>query len=344
MTTEQIQAMVVWFIFWLILFVIAPARALKAGFIVDDPPLSLKLGPFKALRVLALIAALSVGYMMPLELNLSRVNYGDLISRIIAGDLMGPVLAIALMLIGFWAVPEMTARGRISRGEAPGEWLTPALVYFRWVWMGLVLLTILGVPQAIDAIWDLLGFPLGMTQGAILPLAGMLFFMLWWGLPGMRVATAADDADPHAISSLSTVRWRGLPAFISYMAGRRSRGGKSKARDSEKLCPSCMRPIDHIEDYEGLRFDVCPHCSEVIPPVYKMSDYIEHLAERIAELAGRPSMKRHRGERQTRRALYAAATARDRSAAADLGHQGPEQHRHLRAAQAPGRLLQIDGR
>ena len=44
-----------------------------------------------------------------------------------------------------------------------------------------------------------------------------------------------------------------------------------------------MRPINNVELYESLKFDCCPHCGEITPPVFSIEDYIKNFAEKIKE-------------------------------------------------------------
>src|SRR5690606_536596 len=105
-----------------------------------------------------------------------------------------------------------------------------------------------------------------------LPVIGAVFYLLYWGFPGMAVARAAEGGDPRAIGSLRNVRWSGLIAYVRYaMGGKPKTSGGDDA--AHKLCTSCMRPIDNIDDYESLSFGTCPHCGEVIPPVFSVGDY-----------------------------------------------------------------------
>ena len=266
---EKIPSLAAGLVIWAWFFAWAPSRCFKAGIALEDPPIFLKLPPFKWFQRLALLGVIFIA----LQLDL-----GKTISEIAPDRLIGPAVAALLSIILLFALPEMTAHGRIQREESPGEWKTPMLVLFRWIWLGLMLLLALpGVEEFFGGV--------SPAVGAGLAVAGALIFLLWWGLPGMAVARLAEDDDPLAISILSTVRWIGLPAWLRFKIQSGS-GGKVSAKSGEqKLCPTCMRPIDAIDAYESLKFDACPHCTELIPPVFNIEDYIKHYADRIKELS-----------------------------------------------------------
>jgi type II secretory ATPase GspE/PulE/Tfp pilus assembly ATPase PilB-like protein len=293
---DQIQSVILGTLFWAWIFLWAPSRAMRVGIALDDPPLGLKMQPFKLIRFLGLIGALYVAYAMAPEWNLSEIDYAGLLSQLATGQQLAPLLAIGLTLLLLFILPEMTARGRLRQNEPVGEWLTPALVYFRWTWLAVATMASMTIHQNIPLLSDLLGVPLNEFSGAGIPLAGALFFLLWWGWPAMRVARLAESEMPQAIGALSRVRWLGLPAYLRFALG--ARGGQVERKPgARKLCPSCMRPTDNVEQYESLRFDNCPHCKELIPPAFGIEDYIKHYAEKVRALG----MSKAGGKRQTLR-------------------------------------------
>ena len=52
---EKLQSLGVGLFFWLWFFILAPARSFKAGVALEDPPFFFKVGPFKWIRILALL-------------------------------------------------------------------------------------------------------------------------------------------------------------------------------------------------------------------------------------------------------------------------------------------------
>ena len=269
-----IEALVTAVVFWAWFFILAPARAFKTGIELEDPPIFFKMSAFKGLRFLALIAVLGAGFLFKDDFAQLKLIDSLQDPKKIPGLILGALLCLLLL----WGLPEMTARGRVKREESPGEWRTPMLVLFRWIWLGLLLLVYL--PLA-DATGDQYDVPLGGG----LALAGAIVFVLWWGLPSMRVARIAQsDDDPHAMASLARVRWVGLPAWFQFVIQRLGRDRADAKSGTHKLCTSCMRPIDNIDAYGALRFDACPHCGEMIPPAFSLEDYIQYYATRMQEI------------------------------------------------------------
>ena len=55
-------------------------------------------------------------------------------------------------------------------------------------------------------------------------------------------------------------------------------------------------PIDQIDFYDSLKFDACPHCNELIPPVYAIEDYIHHYADLVKDMSDAKAEGRKRGK------------------------------------------------
>jgi general secretion pathway protein E len=277
----QIISMVILFLAWILLFVVAPARAFQLGLIQEDPPLFFKLRPFRVIQVLALAGMVALGYTLPADWF--NRNVGDLAAELMDANL-GALIGLAGTLLLLFAFPEMTARQRLARDESAGEFRTPMLVLFRWVWLGVVLLAGLGFLGHLPVLEEFIAYPVGIVPGVALAAGGALLFIIWWGVPGMMVARLAEQEDPHAITALPTVRWWGLPAWLMFGLKRGFRSKNKYESREHKLCPTCMRPIDLIEMYDSLRFDVCPHCKELIPPVFSLEEYIRHYSDLVREM------------------------------------------------------------
>ena len=319
LTPEQIASMILAFALWIALFVMAPARAFKVGLVQEDPPIFFKLRGFRFLQTLALAGMVAGAWWWPLE-TLANMNVGG-----IAGGLtsvyLGSVVALGLTLLLLFIVPEMTAAQRVKRDEPAGEFRTFTLVLFRWAWLAATVMACLGFWQRFPAVEEFLQHPLSVPEGAAFALLGALFYLFWWGLPGMRMARQADHDDPHAIAAFPGVRRWGFPAWFLFSIRRGFKAKPKIDHRTQKLCPTCMRPIDQVEKYDSLRFDACPHCNEVIPPVYAIEDYIRHYAERYVTLMdggkrkGRPA--RHESD-IIQRILRATLTMALRERATDL--------------------------
>jgi general secretion pathway protein E len=283
--TSIILAIIVWYI----LFVMAPKRSYAVGVELDDLPLSLKMKPFQLVRMAMLVALALGAWSLPAHYVITPAAPNQLVGEATDGRLNGPLLAFALHFILMFAFPFMTARERAKRDEPPGEWLTPALVFYRWAWLGLLLLVSLNLyPDILEAIF---GYPLNLAWGIGLPLLAAMVYLLYWGLPGMATARRAADGDPQAIDALSHVRWLGLPAWLALLRRDRRVASGTQRGSERKLCPSCMRPIDAIDLYENLKFDACPHCNELVPPVFTLEDYIRGMADRLIEINSSQSEK-----------------------------------------------------
>jgi type II secretory ATPase GspE/PulE/Tfp pilus assembly ATPase PilB-like protein len=89
------------------------------------------------------------------------------------------------------------------------------------------------------------------------------------------------------------VRWVGLPAWLGFLlSAPRKRRRSATASGDHKLCPSCMRAIDDIEEFASLDFDHCPHCKELIPAPFTAPQFITHCAERIMAAKAMATSKR----------------------------------------------------
>ncbi len=276
---EQIQALIVAFLCWAWFFALAPWRSIKTGVAVDDVPLILRMKPFKILSFMMLIVFLAVAWVIPFPMRLQDVPWGAFVADFAGGAHMPGLGAIVVLWVLLWVWPGLTAKSRMKNDDPPGEWMTPMLTFFRWTWLGIVLLAISGFWQQLPLVEDLLSNPMTMPQALILAVAGPVFFILWWGLPSMKIAQRVSDDDAAAASVLTIVRWYGLPAWFKFVLTNRAPKG-SKEDHSHKLCPSCMRPIDNPEKYDTLQFDACPFCKELIPPAVRLEDYITHYADK----------------------------------------------------------------
>ena len=315
-TEIQIATMITAGLLWFIFFVLAPARAVKVGLALDDPPVFFRRRIFRVIQVAALAAMLGVAYLEPLD-SLARVTFGEVMSGL-GNVYLGSLIAFVATLVFFFGIPEIVAGQRIRREEHPGEMRSPTLTLCRWIWVGVALVLCLGVPF----FEDLVGFPIALGTGVAIGVAGPLLYALWWGLPSGQLARMAEADDPHAIHALPKVRRYGLPAWLAFKMQRGfHRKVKMEAR-THKLCPSCMRPIDQVEMYDSLKFDACPHCNEMIPPVYALEDYIRHYADLFKSMSDSGGKRKGRLGRHesdaVQRILRATLTLALRERATDL--------------------------
>jgi type II secretory ATPase GspE/PulE/Tfp pilus assembly ATPase PilB-like protein len=267
---------------WAWFFVLAPARSFKVGVEVEDLPVFFKMGGFKLSRYIFLGLFIFVGWAAPIDpvKQLDTMIFN-------AGDVTAIPLAIGLTLFVLFLFPYAVAGARQRKGVAPGAWRTPMLALYAWTWLGVVILFVLGIPQAwFPPLTDVVGQQLDINVALGLSLGGGLFYLAWWGLPGASVSRKAAVGDAHALSDLPAVRWWGFPSWVSHLfttpRNRRIPEKDASGKD-RKFCPSCMRAIDNIDDYASLDFDHCPHCKELIPAAYALKDYIVHCAAEAAE-------------------------------------------------------------
>ena len=85
---------------------------------------------------------LAVAHTIPLDW-LTQISAGEFFNKLLNSNL-GSVVALAISILLLFVVPEMTVRQRLQREENPGEFRTPMLVLYRWVWIGIVLLALVG--------------------------------------------------------------------------------------------------------------------------------------------------------------------------------------------------------
>lgn len=298
---RMIESLVLAAAFWAYFFLWAPFRALKTGVKVNDPPFSLRMKAFQVVRAAALLVMLYVAYELPLQKDLRELDWAGHLQRLAEGETLGPPMAILITLLILFAFPEMTSRDRIKRDEPPGEWCTPALTLFRWTWLGVVILAVTHFWQQLPVLEDWLGTPLEFTPSLLLPFAGALFFLIWWGLPGAAISSEADRGSPKAAEYTSRVRWVGMPAYLYYQLVLVRQAEHQDRQGEEKYCPSCMKPIQNMELFENLQFDACPHCHEPIPPVFTIEEYIYHHTERYLWLQQAREKKKKTPLRKTSR-------------------------------------------
>ncbi len=341
----QIEGVVLGLIFWFWFFFLTPERAVRAGVVLQDPPLFFRMATYKLIRLLAFFACAGVGYLTaPTDAN--RAYSTKLLAA--APNILqytGVLLAIGLTLLLLFVIPSLVAWQRRNKDEHPGEWLTVTLVFYRWLLLGSILtasIWLIGQMDPRSAGTDdavLIGIP---------PLATILY-VLWWGWPAMSVAKLAAQSEPIAIDALAGVRTWGVPLWIGFLVHRSSQKKRLARGDgsSQKLCPSCMRPIDQVEFYESLDFDACPHCKEVIPPIFGLNEYVMHYSQRAAEIAemrqgnlkGKKAREADRFEHDTvQRILRATLTMAVRERGTDL-HFVNEQGRFLVRCRTDGVLF-----
>ncbi|MEN6626648.1 MAG: GspE/PulE family protein [Candidatus Sumerlaeia bacterium] len=343
-TPTQIQGVILGVVIWCWFFLLTPERALRAGIVLQDPPLYFRMAGFKLLRMLAFFGCAAMGFFLPLEYDLMNLDAPTIASDTFQGVYPGPLLAIGLTLLLLFIIPTAVTWTRQRRDDHPGEWLTVSLVFYRWFWLGVVLLACVGWPALLG-----MGTPLNETFGLALPLIATILFFLWWALPSWAVASLAEKAEPIAIDALAGVRLWGLPKYLMFIISRSSQKKRFARGDgtSQKLCPSCMRPIDQVEFYESLDFEACPHCKEVIPPIFQITDYIEHYSQRATEIAearqtetkGRKAREADRFEHDViQRIMRAALTMAVRERGTDL-HLVTEGGRFLLRCRTDGVLF-----
>ncbi len=283
LTTTDYQAICVGIFFWAWFFVWAAGRSFKAGLLYEEPPVYFRHRNYKFARILFLpimvYGFFGVGYGDLIE----GENLVDLFGDVVQGVYMGPVAGVLVAAALLWGIPILMMRRRMRHEENPGEWGTAAFVFFRWCWLGLILLLSIGYFQVIEFFDGLLPFPIDPGTGAAVAGGGGVLYLLLWGLPSSLVARNAAQAEPAAVDMLPTVRWIGLPAYVVYLTRRRTRTSVTKRDGPQKLCPSCMRPTNDLGRYESLQFENCPHCGEVIPPVFTINDYVLHYSELVEE-------------------------------------------------------------
>jgi type II secretory ATPase GspE/PulE/Tfp pilus assembly ATPase PilB-like protein len=283
LSTESIEAMILMIFLWLFCFVLAPGRAFRVGVSLDEIPVQLKMRWFKYFSLSMLLLFLGIGYRFPVVSNLSltSADWGTVIYAVLGMQVPGLVLLPVLLIVLLFLVPAMTARGRIRNDEEPGEWLTPPLVYYRWVMLGLALVACTGYYAGIEIFYGFLPYPMPLFWGILIPVSAALFYLVYWGIPGMKINSMADQGHPRAIDSLPRIRWTGLAGYLRFVISERRKNGIDDS--VHKLCTSCMRVVDNLQDYENLEFDKCPHCEEIIPPVFTLEDYIINYSDLIGK-------------------------------------------------------------
>lgn len=276
MLTPAIQSLLWGVLLWAWLFILSAMRAYRTGIAMDDPPLGFKMMGFKALRIVALLACAGGGYVMALDFHLD--DFGWWSNRLDDGTLLGPVIGAGLILGLLFAYPAMmVAQGR-KKQEPAGEWLTVTLVFYRWFMLGAVFWGLLA---------GLAGDPVIGGDPVLAVICGFipaLIYPLWWGLPAAALARAAADRNPRAAAALGRARRRGLPVWLGWRLSERKRGKTDEVEEEHKLCPSCMKPIDRVDEYISLDFDACPHCHEMIPPVFEIKAFIQDRVKLFFEL------------------------------------------------------------
>ncbi len=344
----QIQGLILGVLAWAWFFWLVPERAFAVGIVLQDPPLFFRMASYKLLRLLALLGLAAFGFLLvPPPADLLTVDYALIVQHLLDGLLMGPLLAIVLTLLFFFALPMAVVKYRHKQEEEPGEWLTVTLVFYRWALLGVAIFAAVGWLGEIPILGEPFLAPLNDVVGAALPILAGLFYLLWWGWPSMFVARLAERPEPIAIDALPDVRRWGLPQMLALLVRRKRQQRQHTGGPGQKLCPSCMRPIDQLEFYESLDFDSCPHCGELIPPVFGLRDYIERLADRAVEIIqSRDQQAKTRKAREAerheqdviQRILRATLTMAMRERGTDL-HLGSDTNRFIIRCRTDGVLF-----
>jgi len=286
LSLEALEAVILMFVLWLFCFFQASGRAFRVGVSLDEIPVQVKMRWFKYFSLSMLILFLVIGYLFPISSGRSLVstNWHNVVNLLISMDTPGMVLFPVLVILLFFVIPHVIAQARIRDEREPGEWLTPALVYYRWVMLGLTVIACTGYYSSFDLFYGVIRYPMDLFWGIMLPVCAALLYLAYWGIPGMRINSLAEEGQPRAIDSLPRIRWTGLVGYMWFVLSER----KTRGMDDlvHKLCPSCMLVVDNLQDYESLKFDQCPHCEEMIPPVFTLEDYILKYSSQIEDMGG----------------------------------------------------------
>lgn len=295
-TPEQIQSLVLAAVCWGWFFLLGPMRAFRVGVATEQIPISLKMSGFKLLRILALVAMAALAVLIPIQEPSieDRLLYALFPTTGAMAATPTAVLGSAALLL---LLPALVANSRRRAGRPVDGWQTPALTLWGWTWTGVAFLLAMGVPQYFIPPLDLVFGEALTIETAIGVIAiGVLFYVAWWGLPGVAVGAQARKGDPRSIGALARVRWVGLPAFLMHLVRAPKKGRASSTAVDRRYCPSCMRPIDVIADYATLDFDHCPQCHEVIPAVFTLEDFINHIATQALDLHADDTRSRRRNK------------------------------------------------
>ncbi len=271
--------------FWIWFFVWAPQRAWVTGLLHDDLPVWLRQQSFKLLRLLMLPGFIYFAWgLTDYSQTLQGVDWAELLNQTLQGTYVGLFAGAAVLGVVLWGFPLLIARTRVRKGIEPGEWSTAALTFYRWWALGILLVIGTGFTEDIAELEGLIAVPLDAATATAYALGVSLLYFLCWFLPSVWLARRVEAGEPRAVDMQPKVRWLGLLGLLMYCIQPRSKSpAVGRKGEGHKLCPSCMRPIDDIGRYESLQFENCPHCGEVIPPVFSIRDYIVHYAHMVLE-------------------------------------------------------------
>src|SRR5258708_4458567 len=120
-TPAQLTGVILSLIIWYVIFVLGAKRSYDAGVELDDLPLSLKMKPYMLLRMVAFAGFAGLGYAMPPKYVVGMNTHKEILDMLSAGDLMGVIMAYALLFVLLFAFPAMTVRERRKRDDPAGE-------------------------------------------------------------------------------------------------------------------------------------------------------------------------------------------------------------------------------
>lgn len=205
------------------------------------------------------------------------------------------------LLVLFWLIPAIGAQSFEERDFARVWIVSPALVLFRWVLLGFIVLAATGPLSGIIGLDAVFIHPLPVASGVVIPLAGAVLYGFVWGLPMRVIARHAADGNYVAQEYVARVRFSGFLAWWDFRSRARSGAKRYASEEVDKLCPTCLRSIGDISLYASLKFDACPHCDSFIPPFFSTKDYLDFQAERLVPLIEESEQERASGVRRKRK-------------------------------------------